>query len=69
MDYFLKNSKNANFDVKHHQMIENPNNWWNMIGYKTMEISNKQDQGSKAPSRDHPKSSFITRLESIRLED
>ena len=29
----------------------------------------KQDQGSKAPSRDHPNSSFITRLDSIRLED
>ena len=29
----------------------------------------KQDQGSKAPSRDHPNSSFITRLDYIRVED
>ena len=29
----------------------------------------KQDQGSKAPSRDHPNSSFMTRLDYIRVED
>ena len=29
----------------------------------------KQDQGSKAPSRDHPNSTFMTRLDYIRLED
>jgi len=26
MDYFFKIVKNANYDGKHHQMIENPNN-------------------------------------------
>ena len=29
----------------------------------------KQDQGSKAPSRDHPNNSFMTRLDYIRVED
>ena len=29
----------------------------------------KQDQGSKAPSKDHPNSSFMTRLNYIRVED
>ena len=29
----------------------------------------KQDQGSKAPSRDHPNSSFMARLDYIRVED
>ena len=31
--------------------------------------SKKQDQGSKAPSRDHPNNSFMTRLDYIRVED
>jgi len=38
---FFNIVKNANYDGKHHQMIENPNNWWNVIGYKTVEISIK----------------------------
>ena len=29
----------------------------------------KPDQGSKAASRDHPNSSFMTRLDYIRVED
>ena len=29
----------------------------------------KQDQGSKAPSRDHPNNSFMTRLDYFRVED
>ena len=29
----------------------------------------KQDQGSKAPSRDYPNSSFMIRLDYIRVED
>ena len=38
------------------------------FGFLTL-FTKKQDQGSKAPSRDHPDSSFMTRLDSIRVED
>ena len=36
---------------------------------KHIKTPTKQDQGSKAPSRDHPNSSFMTRLDYIRVED
>ena len=49
-----------NFTFKRHHTMENPN---------LKEIKLKQDQGSKAPSRDHPNSSFMTRLDYIRVED
>ena len=44
----------------------------NLQRYKKNEKNTKitkQDQGSKAPSRDHPNNSFMTRLDYIRVED
>ena len=32
-------------------------------------VGGKQDQGSKAPSRDHPNSSFMTRLDYMSVVD
>ena len=52
--------------------------WYHVYAIKSNKLAeqidfslsyDKQDQGSKAPSRDHPNISIMTRLDYIRVED
>ena len=70
MDYPTKqqSTKVPNTKVqKSKKLQKNVKKGKNCKNHKKYKI--KQDQGSKAPSRDYPNISFMTRLDYMRVED